>query len=163
MAGTGGCTHLQPQPSQIHIRANQMPNSILTHEELLRMNKDVSTSAAQAQEYLEKQGYATLDMQGGQAMLSYMLLLLLHCAPPNFLPKGIRAVIKLLESEEVSQTTDTIIAAIMQKLNPAIKHMGKKADLAKAAISDTRPAADWLYRTREEMRDELQQGMETTK
>jgi len=91
-------------------------------------------------------------------MLSYMLLLLLHCAPPNILPKGIRAVTKLLESEEASRTTDKIIAAVMQKLNPMIKHMSRMADLAEAAVSNTR-----LYRTREEIRDEVQQGVEATK
>ena len=135
-----------------------MPNSIPTHEELLKMNKDASISAAQAQEYLEKQGYAPLDVQGSKAILSYTLLLLLHCAPPNILPKGIRAVTKLLESEEVGQTTDKIVAAIMQKLNLMIKHMGRTADLAE--VNDTRLAVDWLHRTGEEMRDEFQQGME---
>jgi len=39
-----------------------------------------------------------------------------------------------------------IIAAVIQKLDPVIKHMGKMANLAEAAISDTRLAVDWLYR-----------------
>src|SRR5882724_11235796 len=51
----------------------------------------------------------------------------------------------------------------MQKLNLANEHIGKTADLAEAAINDTRLAVDCLYRTREEMRDDLQEGMETTK
>jgi len=89
-------------------------------------------------------------------MLSYMLLLLLHCTPPNIIPKGIRAVTKLLESKEAGQTTDKIVATVMQKLDLMIEHMSRKANLAEAAISDTRLAADRLYRTGEEMRDELQ-------
>jgi len=36
---------------------------------------------AQAREYLEKEGYALPDVQGGRAKLSYMLLLLLHAVP----------------------------------------------------------------------------------
>src|SRR5882724_1781417 len=56
-----------------------------------------------------------------------------------------------------------IIAAVIQKLDPVIKHMDKLANLAEAAISDTGLAVDWLYRTGEEMRDKLQQGMETAK
>ena len=93
-------------------------------------------------------------MQGSKATLSYMLLLLLHCAPPNTLPKGIRAVARLLESKEAGWTTDRIIPTVMQKLNLMIKHMGRTADLAE--VNDTRLAVDWLYRTREEMRDKLQ-------
>jgi len=123
----------------------------------------VSISAAQAREYLEKQGYAPPDAQGGKAMLSYMLLLLLHCTPPNIIPKGIRAVTKLLESKEAGQTTDKIVATVMQKLDLMIEHMSRKANLAEAAISDTRLAVDQLYRTGEEMRDELQHGMEAAK
>src|SRR5882724_3235100 len=115
MAEMGGRTHLQLQPSQICTRANQMPDSILTYEELLRMNKDASTSAAQAREYLEKQGYTLLDAQGRLATLSYMLLLLVHCASPNILPKGIRAVTKPLESEEVGQTTAMIVLPSCKK------------------------------------------------
>jgi len=51
----------------------------------------------------------------------------------------------------------------MQKLNLMIEHMGRMADLVEAAISNTRLAVDQLYRTKEEMRDELQQSMEATK
>jgi len=70
------------------------------HEELLKMNKDLLMSVIQAQEYLEKQRYVPPDMQGCKAMLSYTLLLLVHCTPPNIFPKAIRAVVMLLEHEE---------------------------------------------------------------
>jgi len=65
------------------------------------MNKDATTTAVQAREFLEKEGYAPLDTRGGKAMLSHTLLLLLHAVPPNLLPKGIRAVATLMECKEV--------------------------------------------------------------
>jgi len=43
-AGTGSHATLQPQPSQIHTRANQVPDHMLTHEELLKMYKDSLTT-----------------------------------------------------------------------------------------------------------------------
>ena len=115
-AGPSGRATPQPQPSQIRTRASQGPNCLPTHKELLKMNKDSIASAMQAPDYLEKQGYAPPGTQGCKASLSYTLLLLLHCMPPNFLPKGIRAVATLLEREEVGQTADTIVAAVMHKL-----------------------------------------------
>ena len=69
------------------------------HEELIKKHKDSLTMAAQAREYLEREGYAPPDELGGRAKLSYMLLLLLHAMPPRILPKGIRAVATLLEHE----------------------------------------------------------------
>jgi len=58
------------------------------HEELVKMNKDSLTMVAQAREYLEKEGYAPLDVWGGRAKLSYMLLLLLNAMPLSILPKA---------------------------------------------------------------------------
>jgi len=43
----------------------------------------------------------------------------------------------------------------MQKLDLTIEHMGRAADLVEAAVNVTRLAADRLYRTGKEMRDEL--------
>jgi len=45
---------LQPQPSQICTRANKGLKQVPTHEELMKMNKDLLTTAAQVREYLEK-------------------------------------------------------------------------------------------------------------
>jgi len=118
---------------------------------------------AQAREYLEKQGYAPPDTQGGRATLSYSLLLLLHCTPQNVLPKGIRAISMLLQHEEAGQSADTIVAAIMHKLDAMLKHMVHMANVVQEAVNDTRKATDHLYRTGEEMRDELQKGMEAVR
>jgi len=63
-------------------------------EEFIRMTQDALTSVAQAHNYLEKQGYALADTNGSRVSLSYTLLLT-HCAPPNILPRGIRAVATL--------------------------------------------------------------------
>src|SRR5882724_8953934 len=95
--GSGGHATLQPQPSQVHTRANKGLKRVPTHEELMEANKDLLTMVAHLREYLEKEGYTPPDVQGGRAKLSYMLLLLLHAAPPIILPKGIRAVMTLLE------------------------------------------------------------------
>jgi len=124
------------------------------------MNKDSLATAAQAREYLEKEGYAPLDVQGGKAKLSYMLLLLLHAAPPSILPKGIRAVTTLLECEETTCTAEAVAATIMHKIDPALESMEKAADQAQGAASDTRMAVDCMYRTGEDTRDELQKGVE---
>jgi len=43
------------------------------HNELIKMNQDSMSSAEQAQEYLEKQGYAPPDAHGSKAALSYPL------------------------------------------------------------------------------------------
>ena len=70
------------------------------YKELIKMNKDLTTMAAKAQEFLEKEGYTPPDERGGKALLSYTLLLLLHNVPPNLLSKGIRVVATLMEPEE---------------------------------------------------------------
>jgi len=67
------------------------------YEELMKLNKDSVMTAVKAREYLEKEAYAPPDAWGGRAKLSYMLLWLLHAAPPSILPKGIRAAAALLE------------------------------------------------------------------
>jgi len=150
---------LQPQLSQIYTRANQVPNHVLTHKELLKMCKDSLTMAAQAQEYLEKQGYVPPDAKGGKDMLSYILLLLLHATPPNVLPNGIRGVTTLLEHEEVIQIANMIVVTVMQKLDPVLELMDHAAEMVQEADSNTRKVEDQLYRMGEEMRDELQKGM----
>ena len=94
----------------------------------MKLNKDSIMTVVQAREYLEKEGYALLDMQGGSAKLSYMLLLLLHASPPGVLPKGIRVVVMLLENEESEHTADTITYTILCKINPVLNSMGKAAD-----------------------------------
>ena len=106
------------------------------------MNKDSLTMAAQVREYLEKEGYAPPDEQGGRAKLSYMLLLLLHAVPPSILHKGIRAVAMLLEHEETTCTADIIAAAVLHKIDPELESMGQAADQIQGAASDARKAVD---------------------
>jgi len=76
-------------------------------EELIRLNQDALTSAAQAGDYLEKQGYELADKNGSRAFLSYTLLLT-HCVPPNILPRGIREVTTLLEHEESTRLSQSV-------------------------------------------------------
>src|SRR5882724_13026572 len=99
------------------------------------MNKDLLATAAQAREYLEKEGYALPDAWGGMAKLSYMLLLLLHAVPLSVLPKGIRAVGALLEREEAGCTADVIAAAVLHKIDSALGSMGKAAEQAQGVAS----------------------------
>jgi len=115
---------------------------------------------AQSREYLEKEGYAKPDMWGGRAMLSYMLLLLLHTVPPSILPKGIRAVATLLECEETACTANIIAAAVLCKIDPALNSVEKAANQAQGVATDIRMVVDWMYRTGEDMRDKLQKWME---
>ena len=114
-------------------------------------------------EYLGKEGYTPPDKQGGRAKLSYMLLLLLHAIPPSILPKGIRAIMMLLECKENTCTADIIATAILHKIDPVLESMGQAAKQTQGVASDARKAEDRLYRMGEEMRDELQKGMETAK
>jgi len=61
------------------------------------------------------------------------------------------------------RTVDTIVAAVMQKLDPMLKMVDHVADTAQEATGDTSKAVDHLYRTGEKMRDELQWRMEAVK
>jgi len=58
----------------------------------------------------------------------------------------------LLQHEEAGQSADTIVAAIMHKLDAMLKHMVHMANVVQEAVNDTRKATDHLYRTGEEMR-----------
>jgi len=141
-------------------KSTQGNDHIPSCKELTRINQNALTSATQAHEYLEKQGYALPDANGSRASLSYTLLLLTHCAPSNTLPKGVGAVVTLLEHEEARRTSDRIISAIMCRLDPKIDSLEQVADLAQKAVGETRRGADCLYRTSKETRDELQSGLE---
>jgi len=134
-----------------------------TLEELMKANKDSLTTAAHVREFLEKEGYALPNTRGGRAKLSYTLLLLLHAAPPSILPKGIRAVATLLEREETMRTAETIAAAVLRKVDLVLELLEKAVDQAQGAASDTRSAADRLYRMGEDTRDKIQKGLETAK
>src|SRR5882672_9714267 len=102
------------------------------------MNQESLMTAAQAREYLEKQGYAPTGMQGEKAMLSHTLLLLAHCAPPNILPKGIRVVAAILEREVTVQRADVVITNVMTRLDPILTLMDGVADSAQEASAETR-------------------------
>jgi len=75
-------------------------------------------------------------------MLSHTLLLLLHAAPPNLLPKGIRVVATLMEHEEARQSAKTIAAVVLQKLDPVLNAIDHVADQVQGAMVDTRKAED---------------------
>ena len=151
--GAGSCATSQAQPTQTHTRANQCTDNTLMHDNLVKMDHDSISSMEQAQDYLEKQGYAPPDTHGGKAALSYTLWLLAHCAPSTILPKALRAVAILLEHELSADTADTIVATRLHKLNPMLHLMDHMADTMQEAMEDTRKAADHLYRTGEETRD----------
>ena len=68
---------------------------------------------AQAQDYLEKLGYAPLDTQGNKVALGYMLHLLAHCMTSAILPKAVRAVATILENEGAINTADMIVVMVM--------------------------------------------------
>ena len=86
----------------------------------MKLNQDIIANAKQAWEYLKKQGYALTDTQGNHTSLSYTLLLLAHCAPPNILPKGMRAVATLLELQAAIQSAKIIAISVMQRISPLL-------------------------------------------
>jgi len=157
--GLGGHETPQPQPSQIHTRANKGLEQVPIHEELVKMNKDLLTMVAQVKEYQRRLHSTGCTGRQRQAKL-HTLIVTTCCAP---LPKGIRAVATLLEHEEAACTADIIAAIVLCKIDLVLDLMGKVADQAQDAASDTRMVADRLSRTGEEMRDELQKGMDMAK
>ena len=69
----------------------------------------------------------------------------------------------LLEHEEATCTTDIIATALLCKIDLVLELMGQAANKEQGRASDTRKAVDQLYRMGEEMRDELQKGMDMAK
>ena len=53
--------------------------------------------------------------------------------------------------------------AVMRKLDPALDLMDHTADMTQEATNITRTAADRLYRTTEDMQDELPKGLDVVK
>ena len=49
---------------------------------------------------------------------------------------------------------------MLHKINSALNSIGKAAEQTQGAASDTRLAADCIYRTSEETRDKLQKGLD---
>jgi len=127
------------------------------------MDQDSLSSAEQAQNYLEKQGYAPPNIHGGKAALSYTLQLLAHCAPSTILPRVLKVVAIILEHELANDTAHTIADSVLHKLGLMLLLMDHVMDTMQEAVEDTRKAADHCYRTGEETRDKLQKGLETTK
>jgi len=154
---------MQPTHAHASTRASHRSKCLLTHNELVKLYQDSITSATQAQDNLEKQGYAQPDTKGSKAALSYTLHLLAHCAPLAILPKAIRAVAIILECEEATNAANTILATVMHRLNPMLNLMDHLAEITQAAVEDMRKGADCLYRTGEETPDELQKGIESAK
>ena len=83
-----------------------------------------------------------------------------HCTPLNTLPRGIRVITTLLEHKESTRTSDAIISAVMCRLDPMIDLRDQVADVVQEVVGKTRKVEDCLYRTPEEVRDELQCGLE---
>ena len=121
----------------------------------MKLNQDILVNAKQAQEYLEKQGYALADAQGNRTSLSYTLLLLAHCAPPSILPKGMRAVATLLELETADQSAKIIATSVMNRINPLLDLTLHTTETIEETTKHTRQAADRMFNTCEEARDEI--------
>jgi len=112
------------------------------------------SSTKVAKEFLERQGYTPTGAQGNRASLSYTLLLLSHYAPPSVLPKGMQVVATLLEQEAANQCTEMVTATVMSRLHPILDKMELAVENIQGATEGTWQAADRLYSTCEEARDE---------
>jgi len=135
----------------------------MTCEELSEKIWGLMAMAAQAREFIKKQGYAPPEVQGEKGLLCYTLLLLAHCALLNIHPKTIREVATILEDEKAQCTMNTIVATVMQKLNPILNLMDHAANMTQEAANSTRTVVDRMYRTTKDTRDELQKGLNVVK
>ena len=134
-----------------------------SHEELVKINQDVLSLAAQACKYLEKEGYALVDANGARALLTYTLLLLTHCTLPNTLPRGIQVVATLLEHEETSRVAEAVALSVTRRVDPLVNLMEHVAESVQKSVMDTRGAAMMMYNTWEEVRDEMQKVVDAAK
>jgi len=120
----------------------------------VKLNQDILVNAKQAREYLEKQGYAPADAQGNRTSLSYTLLLLAHCALQRT-TKGMRAVATLLELENADRSAEIIATSVMNRINPLLDLTLHMTETIEETTKHTRQAADRMYNTCEEARDEI--------
>jgi len=134
-----------------------------SHEELIKINQDVLSLEVQAHEFLEKEGYTPADANRARALLTYTLLLLTHCMPPNILPRGIQAVMTLLEHEETSKVVEAMALLVMRRVDLLVNLMEHATKSVQESVMDTRGAATMMYNTWEEVRDEVQKVVDAAK
>ena len=150
-----------PQANQVRTRASQTLGNdrVPTQEELLKLDEGVLSSTKQAHDYLETQGYMPKDTQGNRMTLAHTLLLLAHCAPQAMLPRGIQAVATILENEAATKMADAVVANIAKRTNP-LELVEEVADTMQGVMTELRKAANMLYSTCEDIRDEIHKAAE---
>ena len=103
------------------------------------------------------------DVQGNGTMLVHMLMLLAHCMPHGVLPRGIRTVATILESEARARTADTVATNVVKRIDPLLELVEGTADTTQGIMTDTRRATNMLYSTCEDVRDEIHKAAEQAK
>ena len=96
-------------------------------------------------------------------MLSYTLRLLAHCMPASILPKAIWVVATLLKLKMATQGANAVSMGVTKRLEPLLVMVERAAEVMQDMMAELRKAADRLYNTSEDARDELQKAAGVTK
>jgi len=158
-----GHVTLQANPARTRASQAQCNGHIPSREELIKANRDMLSSNKQACDYLEEQGYMPKDTQGNKTTLMHMLLLLAHCAPHGMLPRGIRAIATILENEAATKNADTVTTNVTKRIDPLLELIKEVTDTMQGVMTQARKAADMLYSTCEDVRDEIHKAAKCAK
>jgi hypothetical protein len=74
---------------------------------------------------------------------------------------GVKVVARILESEAVNKTGENISSCVIDKLSPLIERVEQIMESITTSTEDVRKAADRLYRTGEDTRDEILKSVES--
>src|SRR5882724_91876 len=96
-------------------------------------------------------------------MLVHSLLLLTHYAPQGVLQCGMWAIATLLEHEVAMKVVDTIAVNVARRIDLLLNLVEEASDTTQGVITDARKAADMLYSTCKDIRDELHKVTEMVK
>jgi len=96
-------------------------------------------------------------------VLSYTLRLLAHCMPASILPKAIWVVATLLKLKMATQGANAVSMGVTKRLEPLLVMVERAAEVMQDMMAELRKAADRLYNTSEDARDELQKAAGVTK
>jgi hypothetical protein len=92
--------------------------------------------------------------------LSYSLRLLTQYASGKILMESLHAIAILMETETTITNGNNITSYVIEKLSPLLEHTETAATEICKATEETKKAANQLYNTCKESRDEIQRSVE---